>query len=432
MATIQPFKGWRYAPQFTAEIGNLTSPLFDVVSDKQRQKLYQNPLNSIHLSVPQCQQAGEGIGECALKKLNEWKTEQIIRQDEKPAIYVYYQYFFLPDSKKEYCRKGFVCLVKATDWEEKVVLRHENTIPHAVNDRIELLAKTLFHASATHGLYTDEAHELEVLMDKAMQNPIYETEDYQGVRDVLAMIEDETRVQKFIDKIAPQQIILADGHHRYESSLALKHRLQAQNPQHTGNEPYNYHLMYLTNAASDDLRILPTHRLVVGLPTFKAEEFIAKMYDYFEVKEIENAADLAEVIAGKKWTFGIVLKEKAFKIKLKAQKISDLHWDFPQVVKEIDLTVMHYFIIYKLLGIKGKDQRSTPYLRFERNFTECLNKVEKQETQVAIITNEVAIEDVKKVCQSGYTMPQKSTYFYPKVICGFVFGEISYLCPKPT
>jgi uncharacterized protein (DUF1015 family) len=428
MAIIKPFCGWRYAPHLSTEIGNLTSPLFDVVSDKQRQKLYQNELNSIHLSVPQCQQengnTGEGIGECALRKLNEWKASKIIEQDTKPAIYVYYQYFFLPDSKKEYCRKGFISFIKATDWEENVVLRHENTIPHAVNDRTELLAKTLFHASATHGLYTDEAHELEVLMDRAMQKPIYETEDYQGVRDVLAIIEEEEEIKKFVQKIATQQIILADGHHRYESSLALKHRLKSQNPNHTGEELYNYHLMYLTNAAADDLRILPTHRLLVGLPNFEEENFIAKMYEFFEVKEIENSTDLAEVIAGKKWTFGIVTKNKAFKIKLKPEKIDLLHWEFPQVVKEIDLTVMHYFIIYKLLGIKGKDQRSTSYLRFERNFTECLNKVLRQETQLAIITNEVEIEDVKNVCKSGYTMPQKSTYFYPKVICGFVFADI--------
>jgi uncharacterized protein (DUF1015 family) len=428
MAIIKPFCGWRYASHLSTEIGNLTSPLFDVVSDKQRQKLYQNQLNSIHLSVPQCPQevgnVGEGVGECALRKLNEWKAKKIIEQDAKPAIYVYYQYFFLPDSKKEYCRKGFISFIKATDWEENMVMRHENTIPHAVNDRIELLAKTLFHASATHGLYTDEAHELEVLMDKAMQKPIYETEDYQGVRDVLAVIEAEEEIKKFVQKIAPQQIILADGHHRYESSLALKHRLKNQNPNHTGEELYNYHLMYLTNTAADDLRILPTHRLVVGLPNFEEESFIANMYEFFEVKEIENPVDLAEVIAGKKWTFGIVTKDKAFKIKLKPEKIALLHWEFPQVVKEIDLTVMHYFIIYKLLGIKGKDQRSTPYLRFERNFTECLNKVLKQETQLAIITNEVEIEDVRNVCKSGYTMPQKSTYFYPKVICGFVFADI--------
>ncbi len=425
MAFIKPFAGFRYHQQFTPQIGELTSPLFDVVSVKQRQKLYQNPLNSIHLSVPQCAEFGENIGECALRKLNEWKSKQHIVQDEKPAIYVYYQYFFLPDSKKEYCRKGFITLIKATDWNENIVLRHENTIPKAVNDRIELLEKTLFHASATHGLYTDEAHELEVFMDFAMQNPIYETEDYQGVRDVLAMITDENMVAKFVNKLATQQVILADGHHRYESSLALKHKLQAQNPTHTGEELYNYHVMYLTNAASDDLRILPTHRLIADLPNFNWETIESKMQEFFHIKEMENAAELAEVIAGKKWTFGIVTKDKAFKIKLKVEAMTLLHWDFPEVVKEIDLTVMHYFIIYKLLGIKGKDQRSTPYLRFERNFTECLNTIYRQEAQMAIITNEVAIEDVKNVCQSGYTMPQKSTYFYPKVICGFVFADIA-------
>jgi uncharacterized protein (DUF1015 family) len=320
-------------------------------------------------------------------------------QDEKSAIYVYYQYFFLADSKKEYCRKGFITLIKATDWNENIVLRHENTIPKAVNDRIELLEKTLFHASATHGLYTDEAHELEVFMDLAMQNPIYETEDYQGVRDVLAMITDENVVAKFVNKLAPQQVILADGHHRYESSLALKHKLQSQNPTHTGEELYNYHVMYLTNAASDDLRILPTHRLVADLPNFNWETIESKMQEFFHIKEMENAAELAEVIAGKKWTFGIVTKDKAFKIKLKTEAMALLHWDFPKVVKEIDLTVMHYFIIYKLLGIKGKDQRSTPYLRFERNFSECLNTIYRQEAQMAIITNEVAIEDAKVVTQ---------------------------------
>lgn len=425
MATIKPFAGFRYHQQFTPQIGELTSPLFDVVSVKQRQKLYQNPLNSIHLSVPQCAEFGENIGECALRKLNEWKAKQHIVQDEKPAIYVYYQYFFLPDSKKEYCRKGFITLIKATDWNENIVLRHENTIPKAVNDRIELLEKTLFHASATHGLYTDEAHELEVFMNLAMQNPIYETEDYQGVRDVLAMITDENVVAKFVNKLAPQQVILADGHHRYESSLALKHKLQSQNATHTGEELYNYHVMYLTNTASDDLRILPTHRLVADLPNFNWETIESKMQEFFHIKEMENAAELAEVIAGKKWTFGIVTKDKAFKIKLKTEAMALLHWDFPKVVKEIDLTVMHYFIIYKLLGIKGKDQRSTSYLRFERNFSECLNTIYRQEAQMAIITNEVAIEDVRNVCQSGYTMPQKSTYFYPKVICGFVFADIS-------
>jgi uncharacterized protein (DUF1015 family) len=142
------------------------------------------------------------------------------------------------------------------------------------------------------------------------------------------------------------------------------------------------------------------------------------------VKPIEDAASLPEVIAGKPWTFGIVFQENAYKVQLKAESIDKLHWPFPPEVKALDLTIMHYFIIEKILGIPGKEQRKSDQIQFDRNFTDCLNKVNDGKAQMAIITNEVSIEDVKRVCESGFTMPQKSTYFYPKVICGFLFSSI--------
>src|SRR5687768_1565199 len=166
MAEIKPIRAWRYHPDYTPEIGNLTSPLFDVVSVKQREALYHNPINSIHLSVPR----GESPARNAAQLLDFWKKEKILHQDELPAIYVYYQYFRLTGSEKEYCRKGFLCHIKAHDWNEKVLLRHENTIPAAVNDRIALLEDTLLNSSATHGLYGDPQFELEGLMDEAMRD----------------------------------------------------------------------------------------------------------------------------------------------------------------------------------------------------------------------------------------------------------------------
>ena len=176
MAEIKPFRAWRYNKKYTSEIDQLTSPLFDVVSLKQREALYQNPINSIHLSVPR----GEKPAENAAVLLENWKREHVLHLDELPAIYVYYQHFRLAGSDKEYVRKGFLAHIKAYDWKEKVLLRHENTIPDAVNDRIALLEKTLLNSSATHGLYTDPDFQLEALMDEAMLDPIYETEDYQG------------------------------------------------------------------------------------------------------------------------------------------------------------------------------------------------------------------------------------------------------------
>ncbi|QOI97962.1 MAG: DUF1015 domain-containing protein [Flammeovirgaceae bacterium] len=418
MADILPLRAWRYNRNLAQQLDELTSPLFDVVSDKQRKALYQHPYNSIYLSVPQ------GSADEASSLLEQWKLTHVLEQDKLPGIYVYYQYFTLPGTHKEFCRKGFICHIRAYDWNEGVILRHENTIPKAVNDRIELLEKTLLQVSPTHGLYTDLNHELEPYMDEAIQNPLYETEDYQGVRDVLAVIHNAEVIQRFIDAIKTKTIILADGHHRYEASLEFRKKMINNNPAHTGNEGYNFHLMYLTNTEADDLKILPTHRLIRGLTDFNEQAILKKLEPNFIIKPLEDADTVNEIIAGKPWAFGLMFKENTYKVRLKPEALNTMSWHFPEVVKKLDLTVMHYFIIEKALGIPGKEQRKSEHILFDRSFSDCLKKVITGEAQLAIITNEVSIEDVKTVCHSGATMPQKSTYFYPKVICGFLFSSI--------
>lgn len=420
MAEIKPIRAWRYNDTLAKSIDTLTSPLFDVVSEKQRKVLYQNPNNSIHISVP----LGDNPAEVAFEKLEQWKQNGVILQDQLPGIYVYYQYFTLAGSTKEFCRKGFIAHVRAYDWNENVIQRHENTMPKAVNDRIDLLDKLQIHASPTHGLYTDESHGLEKYMDEAIQDPLYETEDYQGVRDVLAVIHDAKVIRQFIDLIADKKIILADGHHRYEGSIAYKKQQKALNPNHTGNEGYNFHLMYFTNTESDDLRILPTHRIIKGLPAFDEKAMLEKFEENFIIKPVEDAHTINEIILGKKWAFGLLFKDSAVKVRLKPEAFHKMKWAFPEIVKALDLTVLHYFIIEKILGIPGKAQTTSENIEFDRSFTDCLAKVIKGEAQFAIITQEISISDVKAVCASGYTMPQKSTYFYPKVICGFLFSSI--------
>lgn len=427
MAEIRPLRAWRYNSVLAREIDGLVSPLFDVVSDKQRQNLYKNPLNSIHLSVPIPPLAADR----AAMVLTQWKEQGIILQDKLPAIYVYYQYFTLPGSNRELCRKGFISFVHLYPWEAGVIQRHENTIPKSVNDRIELLEKTELNVSPTHGLYTDTEFILEKYMDEAIRNPLVETEDYQGVRDVLAVIQDARIINLFLQTLKPKNIILADGHHRYEGSLAFQHEQKRANPNHTGKEGYNYHLMYLTNTEGDDLKILPTHRLISDLPDFNEDTIMEKISRNFIIKPVEDATILPEIISGKQWAFGIAFKENSFKVRLKPESITKLKWPFPKEVKNLDLTVMHYFILQEVLGIPGRVQRKSEKISFERNFPECLKKVSTGSAQMAIITNEVSIDEVKSVCLSGYTMPQKSTYFYPKVISGFLFGSIQEKEFKP-
>ena len=133
---------------------------------------------------------------------------------------------------------------------------------------------------------------------------------------------------------------------------------------------------------------------------------------------------LNEVIVGKKWAFGLYLGGQAFKIRLKPEAHAQLYWHFPEVVKELDLTVMHFFIFEKILGIVREKQRHVPGLQYVRNFSQCLTLVDSGKARLALITNEVTMEEVKAVCYSGAMMPQKSTFFYPKVVAGFVFSSI--------
>ncbi|WP_017729912.1 DUF1015 domain-containing protein [Nafulsella turpanensis] len=420
MAEILPLRAWRYNPQQFPSIVELSSPLFDVVSEKQRRMLYKNPFNSIHISVPE----GKEPAEHAARLLEDWKQKGVILQDKLPAIYVYYQYFTFSGSNKEYCRKGFICNIKAYEWSDRVILRHENTIPRSVDDRLELLDKTQLNVSPTHGLYTDPHFELEQYMDESMLNPIYESEDYQGVRDVLSAIHDAKVIRRFLEVLKDKQVILADGHHRYEGSLRYRLRRMEENREHNGRESYNYHMMYLTNTESDDIRILPTHRLVSGLKEFDEESLLKKLEAYFIIKQLDNPYDVNTIILGKQWAFGLLLKDNTYKIRLKPEVYEQLSWKMPEEVKQLDLTVLHFFVMEKVLGIKGKDQSSSENITFERNFANCLAKVLKDEAQFALIIKDISMDDVKRVCYSGFTMPQKSTYFYPKVICGYLFSSI--------
>lgn len=421
MAEILPFKAWRYNTELSKNIGTFICPPFDVVSEEQKQSLYNQALNSIHISVPQ----GKNPEKQAASVLSKWKQESILTQDTKSGLYVYYQHFSFPGDTKTYVRKGVICFIRAYFWDEKVILRHENTIPYSVNDRLHLLAATQLNASPTHGLYTDKDFTLEPLMDESMEHPVYDIEDYQGVRDVMSIIEDPAIIRQFIDTLQEKQIILADGHHRYESSLIYRQQQMQNNPNHQGNELYNYHMIYLSNTEGDDLRILPTHRLISNIGHFSTEEILEKSGTYFHIALCPDPDDVPDMIRGKRWTFGLLLDQKGYILTLKTALHASLQWDIPDLVKNTDLVVLHYFFIEKVLGIKGEDQPQHRGIVYERNFDKCMQKVQSREAELALIVNGVSIEQVKELSYNGYLMPQKSTFFFPKAICGFVFASIN-------
>jgi len=418
MAEILPIKAWRYADALTPKMEELTAPLFDVVSARQRRLLYENPLNSIHLSVPQ----GDFPAQNAQETLIKWKSEGVIEQDNRPGIYVYYQYFRLPGEHSERCRKGFIAQIKAYEWSDQIILRHENTIVSAVNDRIELLRQTEIQASPTHGLYEDTDEQLEKYMDEAIANPLYELEDYQGVREVAAVIQDPEVISHFMKVLKGKQVILADGHHRLEGAIEYRKSMQGKLPDSRW-KGYDYHLMYLTNTSGNHLKILPTHRLFYGLE-MSLDSLLEKLKEWFDVKKFADPEELGTYAFHKPHTFGLVMGEESYTLHLKAGKIDQINQHLQESIRKLDLAVLHEVLFARILDIPVADQRNSDQIVYERNFSKCFQEVRSGKASFAVITRELDMEQVLEVCRSGEVMPQKSTYFYPKALGGLLFASI--------
>ncbi len=419
MAEILPIKAWRYETQLGKNIEALTAPLFDVVSSKQREILYQNPLNSIHLSVPQ----GEQPHLEAKHLLERWKAEGILVQDDAPSIYVYFQYFRLPGEQKEQCRKGFIAQIKASEWEEGAILRHENTIVSAVTDRIDLLRATEIQVSPTHGLYEDKDQALETFLDEAIEHPLYELEDYQGVREVLARITSPEVIKRFVQTMADKKVILADGHHRIEASIAYR-KERAKDFVDTKWVASEYHLMYLTNVQGNHLEILPTHRLYYGKELSK-DAFFNQLEAWFEIRLLGEAEELSTYTFQRKWSFGLIWEDASYVIKFRQEKFDQVAPALPEVLRHLDLVLLHDLLFDKILGLSSEQQRNSDLLAFERNFSRCVQEVKGGKATFAIITREIQLSQVIEVCNSGQVMPQKSTYFYPKALGGMLFATVN-------
>ena len=416
MAIIQPFRALRYNTAKVGELYEQFSPLVDVLHEDQLAALYALPYNSIHLSLPRSHDEMVNV-------LDQWKKEGILQQDEKPAIYVYYQYFTLFGERKTFVRKGFVAMIKLI--EEDIIL-HEDTIAHSVNSRVELLARTRLNVAPTHGLYRDPDRELEAIMDAYMAQPLYQHIDYQGVINKLAIITDPADIQPFIQKLASQRVYLADGHHRLASSQVYRDQ-QAQLPGFQPDSLINYHLMYLTNADTDDLRILPTHRIYFTEEKPDMAALRQRLSAYFELIDVSRSKkSLIDLLEGRAHTFGMVALGRKWLLQLKAEHNPEeiIELDMPAPLKRLNYTLLHYLVFGHGLQIPYASQSSSKAIRYEKDYVRAIQSVNSGQATLAFITQGVEISTMMEICETGYKMPQKSTYFYPKVVCGLVFGTL--------
>ncbi len=425
MPEIIPFRGVRYN-QGLVHLDEVVAPPYDVISPEQQQKLYErNPHNVVRLILGR----EEDRYGAAAKHLEEWMGQSILTRDEKPALYVLWQTFNVAESRSV-TRKGFIALCRLEEFEKQVVLPHEKTLAMPREDRFKLFKATNSNFSQVFSLYSDPEHEIDhVLNGRAKSAPVADVV-FEDVQNRLWEIRDADAIGQIQHLMQSKQVLIADGHHRYETALAFRDYERSQNPNHNGRELYNYVMMFFTNVDDDGLVIFPTHRVVHSLESFDPKSFLQKLESVFVLREYRDRESLITALsASPVRSFGLTMRgvQGLFLLTLKPTiSVNDLVADdLPREVKDLDVTVLHAAVLRGILGISNEAQELKRNLGYVREASEACEMVSNGQAQLAFLMNPTRIQEVRSVAQAGHTMPQKSTYFYPKLPSGLILNIMS-------
>ena len=415
MAVIKPIKALR----FTAKAGNIADcvcPPYDIISESERASLIEkNEYNVVRLELP----AGEDKYNEAGRILNSWMNEGILERDEKAGIYVYREEFAV--DSVEYCLTGIICLVKLCEFSEKIVLPHEETLTKAKQDRLNLMRGTGCNFSSIYSLYNDESGNIaSVIGKKTAEAPIHRFTDEEEVTHTLWKIENESDIAVIVDTLAEKQLFIADGHHRYETALNYKNGL-SNAPD--GADP-DHVMMTLVDMDDKGLVVFPTHRLIVDRKVTR-DEIERKCENDFNIsylplcdlraalKKGENGHTYAFYNGGNDFML-LELKDGAARnIDNRSDAYSDL-----------DVSILHSFVLENALGIDKENMANQVNLRYTRSMDEAIESVKNGKASAAFLINATKVSQIKAVALAGDKMPQKSTYFYPKLKTGLVMNVL--------
>ena len=328
--------------------------------------------------------------------LKDWIERGVLVRDSEPCLFAYFQEFSVPDTGKRLSRSGFIGLGAVEDYSAGVVHRHEQTLSGPKKDRLELLRHTHAHFGQIFMLYPDpERHVDRLLAEAAQAEPTMAVTEEYGAEHRLWKIADPAKVDTIRKLMADKKLLIADGHHRYETALAYRDETGASEV-----------MMTFVNMYSPGLKILATHRLVSGLANFDASAFLKRAGDAFT---IEQVAQLQEVPAG---AISAAIGEKLYLLREKKPS------------GKLDVPVLHELILRDVLGITEEAVRAEQNLRYVRGLDKAIEAARRGEAQVAFLLRPTAIEDVARISFSGGVMPQKSTDFYPKLLSGLTIYKI--------
>lgn len=423
MATIKGFRGFCYNTELSKKMGEILCPPYDVINPEFQNNLYERSLyNAVRLELPNSQNPYQA----AKESFESWQKNGVLIQDETDAIYPYHQEFVTKEGKTV-TRKGFIVACKLQDFKDGVVVPHEKTLSGPKKDRLSLFKETRANFSCIFGIFSDPQKKADALIDDTIKNsePLFSATDDQGAINKLWKIDSPETVASVTGALQENRIYIADGHHRYETGLAYAKLCQAENPNHTGQEPYNYIMMMVANMHDEGLVIYPTHRMVFDLANFEIDDFKSKLSRFFEISPLNNSSDLKPYLENHPhYAFGLVTKNAIYGLNLKASIDDALSQTIAPELKSLDVTLLHQTILMEILGISLEDQANQTNLKYSKDQDEVIEKVQRGNFQLGFIMNPTKMEEVISVSESGHVMPQKSTFFFPKVMTGMVFHSL--------
>ncbi len=434
MPNIQPFEGLRYNLAQIGSLSDVVAPPYDVIDPALQDALYEkHPNNVVRLilnkMLPTDDEQNNRYTRSA-RELKNWKEEGVLQKDSKPAIYVYHEIFTVGD--KEYTRKGFMCGCEAVPFGEGMVFPHEITMSGPKLDRLMLTTACKTNFSQIFGLYPDEKNEVQNLLEEATLNltPL-EATDHLGVIHRMWVVDDQEVVAKVVEMMGPKPIFIADGHHRYETACNYRKQVREQGLL-TTDHPANHVLMVCVAMEDPGLIVLPTHRLFRNVKEFSQEDLFALLGDTFAITTVGEGP----TAAAKAWTM-IEMQDDQGTMALYTGK--DRKWSLirqteagrakmDEVAAErqpewraLGVAILHRLVIDKLLGLEGHDKP-----KYVHEVAEVVENLENKadEFPLAALVSPATVAQIQELSLVRERMPAKSTYFYPKLITGFVFKPL--------
>lgn len=440
MADVRPFRAIRYRTDvFNAPLEAVVAPPYDVIDDVEQSALYaRHPKNIVRLDLNEIKSSDDAENNRytrARRHLMDWLAEGVLGIDETPAIYAHTQ-TFVDETGKEITRRGFLARIRLAEYSEGIVLPHERTLRGPKEDRLALMKAAECNLSPVFLLYEDAESKIDKALEtKQVAADTMTANTADGIQHTLWPVFDANVQRLLADHLSKQSVLIADGHHRYETALAYRDWRRSIAEESYPDAPYDFVLAFFVNAKDPDLAVYPTHRVVHDVAGFDAEALFTKLeadqrfaIESLDEKVVGDASTLRNRLeaAGKKAPSFVLLARGGARLVSYVGDFDNELFDAetPTEVRELDVAVLHEAIFDRILGISKAAQEAKTNLGYIKGFELALNGLSDPANQLVVMMNATPVEQVDRVCRSGGKMPQKSTFFYPKVLTGLVINPL--------